>query len=160
MQNGAKLNARKGLKMDITKKLSKPAGEQLTEIEIKDNGGKQMLKLTTTKIEPEFARMLTIKRELAALDDLNHEYPSLSQVDREALDELNLEGEQLKRELARLSDEHKKRKGEALALRAEAGRVGACLNPLCGVDASGRVVRGGYIVPRIIDPRPSIRPAA
>ena len=160
MQNDTKMNARKWLKMEVAKKMLKPAGEQLTAIEIKDNGGKQMLELTTTKIEPEFARTLTIKRELAALDALNHEYPSLSQADREALDELNLEGERLKRELVRLPGERKKRKGDALVLRAEAGRVGACLNPLCGVDASGRVVRGGYIVPRIINPRPSIRPAA
>ena len=142
MQNNARLNDRKELKMKSTKEItmSKQADEQLTAIEIK--GGKQMHKLMTKMVEPEFGWMPTNKHNRAALD------------------ELDIKGAQLKRESARLRGGQKKRKGDALALRAEAGRVGARLNPLCGVDASGRIVRGGYIVPRIIDPRPSIRPAA
>lgn len=39
-------------------------------------------------------------------------------------------------------------------------RVVGCLDPHRRVGTPGRVVRGGYVVPRIIDPRPSIRPAA
>ena len=101
-----------------------------------------------------------IKVELAALDELNSEYPSLDQGDPEALDDLNIEGEALKREPPKLHGELKKRKRDALVQRAEADQAPACLNRRGGVGASGRVVRGGYIVPRIVDPKPSIRPAA
>ena len=142
MQSNARLNDRKELKMKSTKEItmSKQAGEQMTAIEIKDNGGKPMYKSITKMVEPELHQMLTSKHKPAAFD------------------ELDIKGAQLKRESARLRGGQKKRTGDALALRAEAGRVGARLNPLCGVDASSRVVRGGYVVSRIVDPSPSIRP--
>lgn len=140
MQSDASLNDRKELKLKGTKKImmSKQAGEQMTAIEIK--GEKPMYKSITKMVEPELRQMLTSKHKPAALD------------------ELDIKSAQLKRESARLRGGQKKRTGDALALRAEAGRVGARLNPLCAVDASGRIVRGGYVVPRIVDPRPSIRP--
>ena len=49
-----------------------------------------------------------IKIDLAALAELNNEHPILSQEDRQALDELNIEGAGKKRELAVLQQERKK----------------------------------------------------
>ena len=55
------------------------------------------------------SRCETIEIELAALVELNYEYAdSTSEEDRLALDELNAEGEELKRELAVLHGEQKK----------------------------------------------------
>ena len=132
---------------------------------LKLNRGRTMLRRIAVASEAMRRKKRTrkckaIEIDLAALAELNREYGSLSEEDRLALDELNAEGEELKQKLAVLRGEQKKRKGDTLALRTEAGRVSACLNPLCGVEASGRIVRSGYVVPRIIDPRPSIRPAA
>lgn len=49
-----------------------------------------------------------IKIDLAALAELNNEHPILSHEDRQALDELNIEGAGKKRELAVLQQERKK----------------------------------------------------
>ena len=121
---------------------------------------KHMLKLTTRVVDLKLARIVTNKIELAALAELNREYPSLDEADRQALGELNAEGAELKRELAQLRDERKKQRAVSLVPRFEQARDNACLDPLCGIDPRASHWRVRYALLHAVDPEPSIRPAA
>ena len=74
-----------------------------------------------------------IKLDLAALAELNNEYQSLSREDRQALDELNTEGADKKRELAVLQQKPKKQ--QAAFARWSSFRL-----PLSASDAAYEVL--------------------
>ena len=66
-----------------------------------------------------------IKIDLAALAELNNEHPILSHEDRQALNELNLEGADKKRELAGLQQRQKKQRTIPARWRSFKSRLSA-----------------------------------